>query len=194
MNQSYELNGRDTANFWKLLHLKDHEHLPAKVSIIFVHSVRLSGLFLQRLVDFRIALSYFPLFYICEASCIDLESHEISSLSHESWESGSASAFGGNGGPLSVVRLQLWSLAMRSWLWIWVPSPGPVIWCQIYLAMCLGSEVFVCGFMSCIHMLKDKEKPEDKFSLLAPAMMWRAKGVLRLTARRGLKLNSASWL
>lgn len=82
MNQSYELNGRDTANFWKLLHLKDHEHLPAKVSIIFVHSVRLSGLFLQRLVDFRIALSYFPLFYICEASCIDLESHEISS---ESW-------------------------------------------------------------------------------------------------------------
>lgn len=64
MNQLYEINGRDTANFWKLLYLKDHEHLPAKVSTIFVHSVCLPALFLQHLVEFRSAWSYFPLLHL----------------------------------------------------------------------------------------------------------------------------------
>ena len=54
----------DTADFQRQLQLRDHEHRAAKVSIILVCFFNLPGLFLQCLVEFRSAVSYFSLFYI----------------------------------------------------------------------------------------------------------------------------------
>ena len=117
------MHGWDT-NFWKVQPLRDHGHLLAKVSsnIIFC-SVSLYGLFLQGLVQFSSAESHFLLLYvytgmksICEASCSDLGMFLIDRWVLFTLGGLSSAPASGIWQLGSIIPLQLWSVAVGSWL------------------------------------------------------------------------------
>ena len=117
-------HGRDS-NFWKVQPLRDHGHLLAKVSInIIFCSISLFGLFLQGLVQFSSAGSHFLL--------IRLHQHEkylwgqlLGLRKVLNWPLALFTLGGLGSVPASgiwqlgsIAQLQLWSVAVGSWLQI----------------------------------------------------------------------------